>query len=195
MNLLGHLYLSEQADFEVRLFNLLGDRFKGNAFEGLSEKAIRGVRLHREIDHFIDTHPVVLVLKKRLSVELPKVSGIAIDVYFDHLLARHWNFYHELTLDEFIDVFFDDADKNAMLIPKDYVDFIHRLRKERYIHRYGEEESIEAIGQFLHHKLKSRTEIHCALRIFYTFEAQIRISFEKFIVDAQQNFRITGHQW
>lgn len=191
MNLLGHLYLSEQADFEVRLFNLLGDRFKGNTFEGLSEKAIRGVRLHREIDHFIDVHPEVLVLKKSLSLELPKVAGVAVDVYFDHLLANQWSFYHELSLEEFVGSFFDDVYKNETLIPKDYVVFIHRLRKERYIQRYGEEESIEAIAQFLHQKLKSRTEIHRALKIFYTFEAEIRIGFEKFIADAQQNYRIT----
>ncbi len=191
MNLLGHLYFSAHENFEVRLFNLLGDRYKGNVFHDLSDYAIRGICLHREIDHFIDSHPAVLTLKQQLSFELPKVAGIAIDIYFDYLLANHWNVYHDLALDNFIDSFFDDVQANSKLIPIEYRAFLHHLKPERYIHRYHEEESIAAISQFLHHKLKSRTEIHRALIIFHTFEAKIRIAFDKIIPDAQQNFRIT----
>lgn len=78
--------------------NLFGDFVKGKNLDYLSESVKRGVVLHRSIDSYIDTHPDVKLLMGKLSPELPKVSGIAIDLYFDHFLSVHWDKFHEKPL-------------------------------------------------------------------------------------------------
>ena len=87
--------------------NLFGDFVKGNKFDHFPEIVVEGIRLHREIDSFIDNHPTVIDLLHVLYPKLPKVAGIAVDLYFDHILARDWRFYSDLTLTDFTLNFFN----------------------------------------------------------------------------------------
>src|SRR5690606_11317562 len=105
MNFLGHLYFSNN-DTELMLYNLYGDFVKGSHLEVFPPKVERGIRLHREIDSYIDSHPIVHQLTHELHEFLPKVSGIAIDLFFDHLLAKNWLNFHSKPLDVFLDEFY-----------------------------------------------------------------------------------------
>jgi len=67
--------------------NLYGDFVKGRDYSKYPLIIQGGITLHREIDDFIDHHPLVLELLHELYAPLPKVAGIAIDLYFDHLLT------------------------------------------------------------------------------------------------------------
>lgn len=191
MNLLGHLYLSQNESAESRLFNLLGDKFKGNRFEQLSTEAQQGIRMHRSIDHFMDHHHAVASLKSHLSQTLPKVSGIALDIYFDFILASEWQRFHAHNLDAFLDSFFFSIQQTTEHVPSDFKTWIHSLNENRYIHRYKQFESVVAISEHLHRKLKFKTEIHRSPIIFYTFESEIREVFEEYIKDARKNFGIS----
>jgi acyl carrier protein phosphodiesterase len=191
LNLLGHLYLSQNESAEARLFNLLGDRFKGNQFSSFTEEAQKGIRMHRDIDHFMDNHPLVSQLKLELSTHLPKVSGIALDIFFDYLLASNWSLYHAQDLDSFLDHFFIEIAEPSPLTPNEYAPWIRNLQENKYIHRYYDFESVVAISEHLHRKLKFKTEIDISPIIFYTFETKIRSVFEEYITDARENFGIS----
>ena len=193
MNLLGHLYLSEHKPFEVQLFNLLGDRYKGRKFPDLTANAVQGIYLHRDIDNFIDTHPAVSALRQEIAVKMPKVAGIAIDIYFDYLLASEWEKYHSIALNDFINLFFDNCLKQPELVPEPYKAYISNLHKNRYLHQYNDFESVKAISHFLHQKLKNSTQLHQTSTLFPIFEAQIRACFQIFIHDAKENFRINRY--
>jgi acyl carrier protein phosphodiesterase len=95
MNFLGHLYFSNN-DFELMQANLFGDFVKGKDYTHLPLKLQEGVTLHRKIDHYIDHHPAVLDLVHLLHDDLPKVAAIAVDIYFDHLLAKNWSKFHSI---------------------------------------------------------------------------------------------------
>jgi acyl carrier protein phosphodiesterase len=189
LNLLGHLYLSQNESSEARLFNLLGDRYKGNRFIHLSAEAQKGIRMHREIDCFMDNHYAVSALRSELSMHLPKVSGIALDIFFDYLLASEWQRFHQRELEPFLDDFFTKI--NPMLIPNEYAPWISSLYENRYIHQYSHFESVVAISEHLHRKLKFKTEIDSSPIIFSTFETKIREVFDEYITDARKNFSIS----
>ncbi len=62
----------------------------------------RGVALHRRIDGATDSHPAVLRAVRRISPEWHLFSGIILDVYFDHILARNWRHFEPVEpLDSF----------------------------------------------------------------------------------------------
>lgn len=99
MNFLAHLYLSGEEE-DVIVGNFVADEIKGNVLERFPEAMERGIRLHREIDSYTDQHPVFRSSKNRLSPKYGLYSGIIIDLYYDHFLAKLWEEYSDEDLKE-----------------------------------------------------------------------------------------------
>ncbi len=97
MNYLVHFFLAGD-DEDLRLGNLLGDYVKGRVerFEhpGLTDRLRTGIQMHRTIDAFSDRHPAVHRSKRILSAEYGLLSGVIVDVFYDHVLARRWPEHH-----------------------------------------------------------------------------------------------------
>jgi len=89
MNYIAHLHLANHTQTSL-VGNFLGDFVKGSAFADFPLNIQLGVRLHRQIDTFTDSHPQVVALKQDFPKPIRRYAGIAIDVYFDHLLLQHW---------------------------------------------------------------------------------------------------------
>jgi len=101
MNFLAHLYLSGD-DPEIMVGNFIGDFVRGrNVNEQFKRNIALGIELHRQIDEFTDSHPVVLESKKRLRPKYRHYAPVIVDVYYDHFLAIHWPTLHAQTLDDF----------------------------------------------------------------------------------------------
>jgi acyl carrier protein phosphodiesterase len=105
MNFLGHLFFSDN-NLELMYANLFGDFVKGKDLSAFSPVVQSGIVLHRSIDFYIDQHPEVRKLMHILYPVLPKVTGIAIDLYFDHCLAKNWKSYHAKSYKDFLDEFY-----------------------------------------------------------------------------------------
>lgn len=67
-----------------------------------SDEIRQGFALHRFIDHFTDTHPVVLDCRNKLNDIFPRYASVIIDMYFDHFLAKNFETYYPLTLNDFV---------------------------------------------------------------------------------------------
>ncbi|MEM1153189.1 MAG: ACP phosphodiesterase [Pseudomonadota bacterium] len=100
MNFLAHFQLA-WPDEGLLLGALEGDYHKGLVGPGLSADMARGVRLHRAIDAYTDSHNVVASLRTELPVALRRYAGILIDLSFDHYLSKHWAHYCDLPLTQF----------------------------------------------------------------------------------------------
>ena len=99
MNFLAHLFLSGKEE-DVIVGNFVADAIKGNSLERFPEGMERGIRLHRQIDFYTDQHPVVRQSKCRLSPKYGLYSGIIVDLYYDHFLAKYWDQFSEEDLKE-----------------------------------------------------------------------------------------------
>ena len=92
MNHLAHALLSGP-DADVLLGSLLGDFWRGAPDPAWPAGVRGGVLLHRRIDVFTDSHPLVGAARSRFDAPWRRYAGILIDVYFDHRLARDWPTY------------------------------------------------------------------------------------------------------
>lgn len=90
MNHLGHLLLSGD-DPEVITGNFMADAVKGRDLSAHLPSVQRGIRLHRRIDTFTDTHPLTLEGRKRLWAHCGKFAGVALDLFYDHCIAVTWD--------------------------------------------------------------------------------------------------------
>ncbi len=120
MNYLAHALLSGP-DEELRLGNFLGDFVKGRVENfhgsGVTERLRDGIRLHRAIDHFTDTHPVVRRSKARLTPRYGLLAGIIVDLAYDHFLAKNWRAYAEQPLRDFSNTFYQLLEANRSRLP------------------------------------------------------------------------------
>lgn len=89
MNYLAHLLLADDTPESI-LGNFLGDFVKGRPEGRYPDAVVRGIRLHRRIDVFTDAHPQVRAAVRRVAPERRRFAGIAVDMAFDHFLARDW---------------------------------------------------------------------------------------------------------
>ena len=125
MNILAHGYLSELTPLGrnngILLGNFAGDFIKGDPAHprhALLPDELLGVRLHRVIDSFTDTHPDVAAIKTLLYPRCHKYAGVAIDVFFDHFLAVRFAELTGQTLSDFVPYFQNTLLQNTDRLPE-----------------------------------------------------------------------------
>ena len=105
VNFLAHIYLSGN-DPMITIGNFMADGIKGKKYLNYPEEIQQGILLHRWIDSFTDSHPIVKQSTKRLHAKYPHYSGVIVDIFYDHFLAANWQRYHDQTLEEYVDHFY-----------------------------------------------------------------------------------------
>ncbi|WP_372016543.1 acyl carrier protein phosphodiesterase [Pseudoxanthomonas sp. 10H] len=106
MNYLAHLYLA-RPDPEAMLGALLGDFVFGrSALEDYSAVERREILVHRQVDRYTDDHPQVAGARALFAPGLRRYAGIALDVFYDHCLARDWSRHCDTPLDDFTAAFY-----------------------------------------------------------------------------------------
>ena len=169
--------------------NLYGDFVKGRDYSHYPEIVQKGIHLHRSIDHFIDTHPAVTELRLSLYPKLPKVAGIAIDLYFDHLLARNWGNYHSKEYTLFLDEFYLHQADFEQELKKDFNEFMGYFRTRKWLDHYptafGLAKSCEGVSK----RISFENVLHKAPEQFYIREKEIQACFEIYMKDAILKFQ------
>ncbi len=100
MNFLSHAHLSFNKD-DIIFGNFIADSIKGKSYERFGSEVQIGVLLHREIDSYTDNHELFKNSRSLVRPYFGKFSGIVIDIYFDHFLARNWSDYDNSELSSF----------------------------------------------------------------------------------------------
>lgn len=187
MNYLGHIYFSNN-DPQLAVANLFGDFVKGKQYLEYPESIQKGILLHRKIDHYIDHHHQVLHLIHTIRGELPKVAPIAIDLYFDHLLARNWNQYHSTPFPDFLANFYSKIDLTNEPYPDNFKHFVSLLIERNWISYYPSEEGLYKMCQGVSNKLSFENALKNGHTVFQRFENEITSCFHEYMRDANEHF-------
>lgn len=145
MNYLAHMYLAGDSG-ELVVGNMLGDFVKGRIGDEFPPGVAEGIRTHRKIDAFTDSHERVISSKRLVSRERRKFSGIIVDLAFDHVLALNWGDYSELPLGDFIQRTYGLLAANAGLMPPRPREVLRFMIEEDWLGSYRE---LEGIGRAL----------------------------------------------
>lgn len=187
MNFLGHIYFSG-SDFELARANLFGDFTKGKQYLTFPEYIQEGVRLHRAIDQYIDSHPKVVQLIHLLRPELPKVAPIAIDLYFDHLLAKNWSKFHPIPLDTFLESFYTHIATRNPDYPEAYSDFLDLMQQRKWINVYPTEFGLQRLCAGVGSRLSFPNALPSAPAVFNKNQSEIEATFYEYMRDANEYF-------
>ncbi len=187
MNFLGHLYFSNN-DPDLMVANLFGDFIKGNKYLNYSLEIQHGVLLHRRIDHFIDQHDKVKELRRGLYKELPKVAGVAIDLYFDHLLADNWNEYHSAKYEDFLQRFYDHRPFFESELSPEFISFLQKVRDWKWLNHYPTTYGLQKMCVGVSNRISFPNKLDVAPSVFDHHKKEIQKVFEKYMEDAINEF-------
>jgi acyl carrier protein phosphodiesterase len=188
MNFLGHIYFSDN-DLSLMHANLYGDYIKGSDLSHLDPQIKMGVLLHRQIDNYIDHHEAVVELMRILYPHLPKVTGIAIDLFFDHLLAKNWNKFHAVRYTDFLSTFYAHDITNNTNYSKEFRVFMSTLKSKNWMIHYDSPYGLRKMCEGVSSRISFPNELKNAPLIFTEFEQEIEQTFFTFMAQAQPHFK------
>lgn len=142
MNFLAHGYLSGDSD-PVLVGNFIGDFVKGRQIDNFSPEIASGIILHRKIDEYTDSHPVVIRSRDRIRKKYRHYTGVVIDVFYDHLLAVNWKDYHDQPLDIFCKRIYDVIYRHFDILPGRAQEMIPWMVKYNWLLNYSTFEGID----------------------------------------------------
>ncbi|MEM7109751.1 MAG: ACP phosphodiesterase [Bacteroidota bacterium] len=142
MNFLAHAFLSGEEDKELMVGNFVGDFIKGKQYEDYSKGIQNGVLIHRAIDEYTDTHPVVSQSKDRLRFKYRHYSGVIVDMAYDHFLAANWSAYHDTSLLDFTYQVYHEIDQRLLFLPDRFTHMFSYMKRDNWLFHYAELEGI-----------------------------------------------------
>ncbi|MDX1760940.1 MAG: acyl carrier protein phosphodiesterase [Christiangramia sp.] len=146
MNFLAHIYLSGDNE-ELILGNFIADSIKGKKYLNYPPGVQKGILLHRRIDHFTDTHPIVRRSSSKLHKNYSHYAGVIVDIFYDHFLASNWEEYSKVPLENFVADFYILLKKNFDLLPTPIQSFLPYMVAENWLLSYA---SIDGISRILY---------------------------------------------
>ncbi|MEN8825289.1 MAG: ACP phosphodiesterase [Wenyingzhuangia sp.] len=146
MNFLAHLYLAG-SNKEIIIGNFIADTIKGNKFDHFSKDIQFGIKMHRRIDTFTDSHPIFRQSKRRLDDKYRLYKGVIIDLIYDHFLAKNWSQYADTSLFDFSQEVYQLLEKNYAILPEKAQYLIPYMSKQNWLYKY---KSLQGIGEVMH---------------------------------------------
>ncbi|HEX9985511.1 MAG TPA: ACP phosphodiesterase [Thermoanaerobaculia bacterium] len=191
MNHLAHLFLASPGD-ESLVGNLAGDFVKGPLRERFTEGIRAGIRQHRSIDAFTDSHPSVAGLRRVLVPEHGHYARIISDVFCDYFLARHFEEYAGESLEAFLSRTYATLDRHVDELPGNLRWVYPRMRDEGWLPAYREVGGIRQALYGISHRIPRPVRLDTAARHLVDSREELERHFRDFfpeVVAHAQGFR------
>lgn len=136
MNHLAHFFLAERSP-EAAAGAFLGDFVKGKISAEAFPEAMRvEIMIHRHVDAFTDADARLSAGKTLFVKTRRRFAGIALDVAFDHFLAKNWNAYASEDLSAFARKIYAALEKNADYFPPNFRAVLPRMIADDWLAAY-----------------------------------------------------------
>lgn len=193
MNFLAHIYLSGDNDL-IKIGNFMADGIHGKQFDIFPMGIQKGIILHRAIDTFTDAHPVFRQSTKRLHANYHHYSGIIVDIFYDHFLAKNWNSYSNESLEDYSERFYQSLRDNFDDLTPKTQKMMPYLIAHNWLLSYQSIDGIESVLTKMDTRMKHESNMRFSiaeLKTFYSeFESEFTTFFEDLIVHS--NLKITS---
>jgi acyl carrier protein phosphodiesterase len=184
MNFLAHALLAGNADAD-RIGGLMGDFVKGLLPAGLPPALASGVALHRAIDSFADRHPAFIASRSRVSAARRRVSGVLVDLFYDHLLARDWPEHGHGTLESYTQQLYVTLQAHTDSLPEKAREIGDRMRENDWLCAYRNVAAVgEAIDRMSIYRLRRANSLAGGIEEFLADADGFEADFRQFLPDA-----------
>jgi acyl carrier protein phosphodiesterase len=154
----------------------------------LPAAVLAGLQNHRAVDRFTDSHPQVLEMKRCFSARRRRFAGIALDIYFDHLLINHWARFEQRHLESLIDEMYQRMSAGSEIMPGENMRRVTRRMIE--FDWFGCYREIDAVAESLDRvagRIRFANQFDNAIEDLMRHHEMIRDGFFEFYPQLQQH--------
>ena len=180
MNYIAHIHIGCHTRTSL-LGNFLGDFVKGSQLQHLPFELEQGIRLHRSIDVFTDSHPLIIALRQNFPREIRRMAGVIIDIYFDYLLMQTWNNYSNIDAHKVFTQFYQQLEQFSLPNNSHFNKQAERLKTHQWLNEYIHFETCYRAFLSIESRLKNRVIFAEDAQIFIRKHSkQLESSFQEF---------------
>lgn len=187
MNYLAHALLAGPQSAS-RLGAMLGDFVKGPLDSLASQfpiEVVAGIDLHRRIDSFAEGHAAFRASRQRVSSLRRRFSGVMVDMFYDHFLARHWPSFCAQPIEAFTAETYALLAQNRSLLPPRLAQALPHMRADDWLASYRSTGAIgEALDRMSSFRLRRGNPLAGAVDELYADYAGYETDFRSFFADA-----------
>jgi acyl carrier protein phosphodiesterase len=193
MNILAHTWLScpkspdnqliTDEDRERLIGGFVADFIKGDPAHprhGLSPGVVAGVVQHRRIDEFTDTYPPIAEVRAWLHPRCHKYAGVAVDVFFDHFLARDFQPLTGIPLDTFVPFVYQTVTDRLDTLPPNARRMAETMIRQDWLTNYQHADGIDRTLKGLSRRTAYPSGLDTAIDDFTGYYDRIGVIFGEF---------------
>lgn len=192
MNYLAHAWLARHSDDAI-FGALLGDFVFGqSALEDWPPAVRAEIVRHRRIDRYTDDHPAVVATRARFG-PLRRYAGIALDVYFDHCLARDWARWEATPLAAFTARVYRILEERHAQLPPRLAALAPRMARQDWLGGYARRESVDTSIRGIATRLsRNHDRLIACLDVLRAQESAMQTAFDVFFPELQRIAPLLG---
>ena len=180
MNYLAHAYLSFN-DPQILAGNLISDFVKGKKQFDYSPEILTGIKLHRAIDNFTDTHPVIKEMKVPFVRHYRLYAGAFTDIVCDYFLAndrKEFNSVEDLTT--FCSNTYHQLDLQYDALPLNFQQMFVYMKQYNWLNNYQYDWAIQRSFAGMGKRAKYINETDTAFSIFENNKEKMKTCYKEF---------------
>ena len=184
MNYLAHAYLSFGQE-EILVGNFIADFVKGKVMLDYPQSIRNGILLHREIDRFTDSHPLVRAGQSYLRPKFGHYSTVITDIFFDYFLGKNWGKFSDQSLENFIEETFQILERHSEQFPERFSKMFYWMRKDNWLLHYATLEGIQKSLTGLSNRTSFDSKMELAHLTLIERESEFELIFFAFFKDLE----------
>jgi acyl carrier protein phosphodiesterase len=185
MNYLAHIYLSGD-DEELMVGNFIADAVKGKALNQYSNGIKNGITLHRLIDAYTDSHPLHKASRTKLHERYGHYSGVMIDIFYDHYLAKNWETYSNRTLKEYTEEVYATLNTFRDVLPERISYMLKYMVPQNWLLNYGNLDGIDKVLRGMANRAKFVSGMETGVEELKKYNIEFEDEFTQFFPELRQ---------
>ena len=180
MNYIAHIHIGTHTQTNL-LGNFLGDFIKGSQLQHLPFGIEQGIRLHRSIDVFTDSHPLIIELRRCFPRDIRRMAGVIIDIYFDYLLMQNWKHYSDTHFNIVFANFYQELEQFSLPDNAHFNKVAENIKKYQWLNEYINIETCFRAFVSIENRLKNKVIFAKKAQSFLLqYGEQLESSFQQF---------------
>lgn len=128
-------------------------------------------------------HPIYRQSKHRLHEKYGHYSGVIMDIFYDHFLAKNWTAYSEIRLEDYAQTFYKLLQDNFELLTTKAQGMLPYMIGRNWLVSYASIEGLQMILFQMDHRTKNRVAMHESIvelkQYYFEFETEFKLFFEE----------------
>jgi acyl carrier protein phosphodiesterase len=186
MNFLAHAYLSFRQP-NILVGQMISDFVKGKKQYDYPDAIQKGIKLHRAIDDFTDTHAATHEAKQYFKADYRLYAGAFVDVAYDHFLANDTSIFPTpKTLMETALQTYSMLQENYEILPENFQRMLPYMQQQNWLYNYRTIDGMSKSFAGLVRRSKYLTDSNTAVNILEENFKALQNCYQKFFPELME---------